>query len=259
MRSLWTGAIGFGLVNIPVKMYSATESSTLDLDMLDKKDHSNIHFMRVNEKTGKEVKWENIVKGYKLPNDKYVILSDKDFEHASAKKTKSIDITNFVKEEEIESMYYETPYYLEPDKSGVRAYALLREALLKTKKVGIATFVMRNKETLAILRANEKVIVLNRIRFQEEIRDTKDLKLPAKTEVKAAELKMAVTLIDQLSEKFDIKKYKDTYTADLLKLIKAKAKGTKLKEPALKVVHSKAKDIMDQLKESLSIKHKKAS
>jgi len=259
MRSLWTGAIGFGLVNIPVKMYSATESSTLDLDMLDKKDHSNIHFMRVNEKTGKEVKWENIVKGYKLPNDKYVILSDKDFEHASAKKTRSIDITNFVKEEEIENMYYETPYYLEPDKSGVRAYALLREALLKTKKVGIATFVMRNKETLAILRANEKVIVLNRIRFQEEIRDTKDLKLPSKTEVKAAELKMAVTLIDQLSEKFDIKKYKDTYTADLLKLIKAKAKGTKLKEPALKVVHSKAKDIMDQLKESLSIKHKKAS
>jgi len=262
MRSIWTGAIGFGLVNIPIKMYSATETSTLDLDMLDKKDHSNIHFMRVNEKTGKEVKWENIVKGYKLPNDKYVVLTDKDFESASAKKTRSIDITNFVKEEEIESMYYETPYYLEPDKSGVRAYALLREALMKTGKVGIATFVMRNKETLAVLRANEKVIVLNRIRFEEEIRNPEELALPPKTAVKAAELKMAVTLIDQLTEKFDIKKYKDTYTSDLLKVIKAKAKGIKTKEPNLKVVHSKSKDIMAQLKESLSgavTKHKKAS
>jgi len=259
MRPIWTGAIGFGLVNIPVKLYSATESSTLDLDMLDKKDHSNIHFMRVNEKTGKEVKWSDIVKGYKLPNDKYVVLGEKDFQAASAKKTKTIEITNFVNEDEIESVYYETPYYLEPDKSGSRAYALLREALAKTKRVGLASFVMRNKESLAILRANEKVIVLNRIRFQEEIRDYSDLKLPPKTEVKANELKMAVSLIEQLSEKFDISAYKDTYSADLMKLIKAKAKGVKIKEPALKVVHGQSKDIMAQLKASLSTKRKKAS
>src|SRR6185369_10368808 len=140
MRSIWTGAIGFGLVNIPVKMYSATESSSLDLDMLDKKDHSNIKFKRVNEKTGREVPWANIVKGYKLPNDDYVVLTDKDFEAASVKKTKTIEISDFVKESEIESLYYETPYYLEPDKSGARAYALLRQALLKTKKVGVASF-----------------------------------------------------------------------------------------------------------------------
>ncbi|MES2681419.1 MAG: Ku protein [Bacteroidota bacterium] len=259
MRPIWTGAIGFGLVNIPVKLYSATESSTLDLDMLDKKDHANIHFMRVNEKTGKEVKWENIVKGYKLPNDKYVVLTDKDFQMASAKKTKTIEITNFVNAGEIESLYYETPYYLEPDKSGSRAYALLREALAKTKKVGIASFVMRSKESLAILRANEKVIILNRIRFQEEIRDHAGLKLPPKTEVKANELKMAISLIEQLTEKFDISSYKDTYSADLMKLIKAKSKGTKIKEPALKVVHGKSKDIMEQLKASLGAKRKKAS
>src|SRR5688572_6045060 len=194
MRPIWTGAIGFGLVNIPVKLYSATESSTLDLDMLDKKDHSNIRFMRVNEKTGKEVAWANIVKGYKMPNDEYVVLTDKDFEAASAKKTKIIEITDFVKEEEIESVYYETPYYLEPDKSGARAYALLREALTKTGKIGIASFVLRSKEALAVLRANEKVIVLNRIRFAEEIRDPSDLSLPAKSEIKANELKMAVSL-----------------------------------------------------------------
>ncbi|HXU27660.1 MAG TPA: Ku protein [Bacteroidia bacterium] len=259
MKSIWTGAIGFGLVNIPVKLFSATESSTLDLDMLDKKDHSNIHFMRVNAKTGKEVKWENIVKGYKLPNDEYVVLTDEDFEKASVKKTKTIEITEFVNEKEIESLYYETPYYLEPDKAGTRAYALLREALLKTGRAGIATFVMRNKESLAVLRANEKVIILNRIRFEEEIRKTSDLTLPAKTNVKANELKMAVSLIEQLSGKFDIKKYKDTYSADLLKLIHAKAKGKTVKAPKLKLVHSKTNDIMAQLKASLNTKRKKAS
>jgi len=260
MRPIWTGAIGFGLVNIPVKLYSATQTSNLDLDMLDKKDHSNINFKRVNEKTGKEVKWDSIVKGFKMPNDEYVVLDEKDFEAAAAKKTRSIDISDFVDEAEIDSIYYETPYYLEPEKSGVRAYALLREALLKTKKAGISTFVMRNKESLAILRATDKVIILNRIRFEEEIRDPAELALPAKTEIKAGELKMAVSLIDQLSGKFDIKQYKDTYTAELLKVIKAKAKGVKTKEPKMKVVHSKAKDLMEQLKESLgTAKRKKAS
>ncbi|MCW3086426.1 MAG: Non-ous end joining protein Ku [Bacteroidetes bacterium] len=259
MRPIWTGAIGFGLVNIPVKLYSATENSTLDLDMLDKKDHANIHFKRVNEKTGKEVKWENIVKGYKMPNDEYVVLTDQDFESASAKKTKTIEITDFVNEQEIESIYYETPYYLEPEKSGARAYALLREALLKTKKAGIATFVMRNKESLAILKANEKVIILNRIRFEEEIRNPADLSLPAKATIKSNELKMAISLIDQLSGKFNITQYKDTYSGDLMKMIKAKAKGIKTKEPKMRVVHSKAKNLMDQLKASLVTKSKKAS
>lgn len=258
MRPIWTGAIGFGLVNIPVKLYSATESSNLELDMLDKKDHSHIKYQRINEKTGKEVPWGNIVKGYKV-HDKFVILDDKDFEAASAKKTKTIEIQDFVKEEEISSMYYETPYYLEPDKSGTRPYELLRQALLKTKKVGIATFVMRSKESLAILRAEEKVIVLNRIRFEEEIRDPAELTLPDHTTVKPAELQMAVSLINQLTAKFNISKYKDTYTAELMKLINAKAKGKKITAPQMKVVHSKTKDLMEQLKASLDTKRKKAS
>ncbi len=258
MRPLWTGAIGFGLVNIPVKLYSATESSDLDLDMLDKKDHSNIRFMRVNEKTGKEVKWENIVKGF-LVRDKYVVLDDQDFEKANAVKTKLIEIDDFVDASEINSVYYETPYYLAPEKSGVRPYALLREALLKTKKVGIASFVMRNKENLAILRAQDDVIILNRIRFAQEIRDTKELSLPAKTAVKAGELKMAITLINQLSGKFNIVKYKDTYSAALMKVIQAKAKGKQTTVPHMKVVHSKTRDLMEQLKASLSTKKKKVS
>lgn len=258
MRSIWTGAIGFGLVNIPVKMYSATESSNLDLDMLDKKDHAHIKFMRVNENTGKEVAWENIVKGYKYHDD-YVVLDEKDFESANAKKTKTIEISDFVKEEEISSLYYETPYYLEPDKSGTRPYKLLLDALLKTKKVGVSTFVMRNKESLAILRPDKNVIVLNKIRFEQEIRNPNDLELPKNTEVKPAELKMAITLIDQLTGKFDISKYKDTYNGELLKLIKAKASGKKIKVPEMKVVHNKTKDLMDQLKASLDVKRKKSA
>jgi DNA end-binding protein Ku len=226
--------------------------------MLDKKDLSNIRFLRVNEKTGKEVVWENIVKGYKM-DSKYVVLTDKDFEAASAKKTKTIEISDFVKETEISSIYYETPYYLEPDKSGARAYELLRQALLKTGKVGIATFVMRSKESLAILKATKDIILLNRIRFEEEIRDFKDLALPEKTTVKPAELQMSVTLKNQLTGKFDISQYKDTYTAELMKLIQAKAKGQKVKVPEMKVVHSKTQDLMEQLRASLDTKRKKAS
>lgn len=258
MRSLWTGSIGFGLVNIPIKLYSATEDSNLELDMLDKHDHSNIRFKRVNEKTGKEVPYENIVRAYNY-NGKYVVLSDKDFESANAKKTKTIGIVDFVNEEEIDSTYYEMPYYLEPDKAGVRAYALLREALKKTKKVGVATFVLRNKEHLAILKPTGNVIVLNRIRFHEEIRNEKDLKLPAKSEINPKELQMAVSLIKQQTAKFDISKYKDTYAADLMKVIKAKAKGSKIPVHKLKVVHKAGADLMSQLKASLSDKKKKAS
>ena len=258
MRPIWTGAIGFGLVNIPVKIYSATQTSNLDLDMLDKADHAHIKYQRVNENSGKEVPWGNIVKGYKLDND-YVVLDDKDFEAASAKKTKTIEISDFVKEDEISSIYYETPYYLEPDKSGTRPYKLLLEALIKTKKVGISTFVMRNKEALAILRPNKNVIVLNKIRFEQEIRNPEELSLPVNTEVKPAELKMAITLIDQLTAKFDISKYKDTYNEELLKIIKAKAGGKKIKVPEMKVVHSKTKDLMDQLKASLDVKRKKSA
>ena len=264
MRPIWTGAIGFGLVNIPVKLYSATESSSLGLDMLDKKDHANIKYMRVNSNTGKEVAWGNIVKGYKYHND-YVVLDEKDFEAANAKKTKTIEISGFVKEEEISSLYYESPYYLEPDKTGTKPYELLRQALMKTGKVGVATFVMRNKEGLAILRPEKKVIVLNRIRFEEEIRDPKELTLPEHTTIKPAELTMAVSLINQLTEKFDISKYKDTYNHELMNIIEAKAKGKKIAPTKLKVVHSKTQDLMDQLKASLSApkheikRHKKAS
>jgi DNA end-binding protein Ku len=249
MRSIWTGAIGFGLVNIPIKMYSAVQASELELDMLDKKDHANIKFKRVNENTGKEVEWANIVKGYKM-DDRYVVLTDEDFAKASPEKSKIIGIEEFIEEHEIDSMYYETPYYLEPEKSGAKAYALLRDALHKTGKVAFGSFVLRNKEGLCVIKPVEEVLVLNRIRWAQEIRSTDDLNIPAGSS-KPAEMKMAIELIDRLSGSFDISKYKDTYSDELMKLIKAKAKGKKPAAPALRVVHSPKKDLMAQLKASL--------
>jgi DNA end-binding protein Ku len=239
-------------------MYSATERSELNLDMLDKNDHARIKYQRVNEGTGKPVEWNNIVKGYKY-GDQYVILDDKDFEAANAKKTKTIEISDFVKEEEIDSVFFETPYYLEPDKSGVRAYALLRAALEKTKKVGIATYVMRSKEALAILRPRDTVIVLNRIRFAEEVRDYKELTLPVNTDIKKPELDMAISLIDQLSSKFDISAYKDSYSEQLMKVIESKAKGKKPAATKMRVVANNTNDLMAQLKASLGTRKKKAS
>ena len=255
MRAIWTGSIGFGLVNIPVKLYSAVEDSSLDLDMLDKKDLANIRFKRVNENTGKEVAWENIVKGY-LVGEKYVVLDKKDFEKAAPDKTKHIEITQFVDEKEIDSTYFEQPYFLEPDKTGARAYALLRDALQKTGKVGVGMFVMRDREHVAIIKPFKDALVLNRIRFAEEIRSEKDLKLPG-TKPKPAELKMAVNLIDSLTGKFDPRKYKDDYTGNLMKIIKAKSKGKQVAYKPMKVVHSKTQDLMEQLKASLSAPNKR--
>ncbi len=187
MRSIWTGAIGFGLVNIPVKLYSAVQGSELDLDMLDKTDQSHIHFKRVNEDTGKEVEWEDIVKAYKYEG-KYVVLDDADFESASPEKTKLIEIFQFVEESEIDSIYYENPYFIEPDENGVKPYALLYEALSKSKKVGVGSFVMRNKEHLVVMKPYKNIILLSTIRFEEEIRSTKDIDVPEKKSIKQTEL-----------------------------------------------------------------------
>ncbi|TGD59795.1 non-homologous end joining protein Ku [Flavobacterium humi] len=258
MRSIWTGSISFGLINIPIKLFSAVEESTLDMDMLDKKDNAPIKFKRVNETTGKEVAYTDIVKGYKI-EDQYVILEEEDFEAADAVKTKTIDILSFTEETEIDSIYYEKPYYLEPDKGAMNAYALLRDALEASKKVAVTSFVLRNKEGLAILKPYKKVIVLNRIRWEQEIRNTDELKLPPVSKAKMKEMDMANKLIEQLTEKFDITSYKDEYSAKLLKIIKDKAKGKKQAAPKLRVVHKQSGDLMEMLKASLETKKKKSS
>lgn len=261
MKAIWNGAIGFGLVNIPIKIYSAVETSKLDLDMLDKSDFSNIKFKRVNEKTGKEVKWENIVKGF-LKDDKYIVLEDEDYDAALPEKTKILSIDQFVKEQEIDTVYFENPYYLEPQKNGENAYKLLLNALNDTKMAGVGTFIMRDREALGVIRPyNNEILVFNRLRFHEEIRDYKDLKLPPKKAPKAAELKMAKSLINQLSQEFDPTVFKDTYSSALMKIINKKAKGKSSKiKKAAPAKEGKVVDLMAQLKASLEgTKSKKAS
>lgn len=253
MRSIWNGTIAFGLVSIPIKLYSAIQESSLDLDMLDGRDHANIHFKRVNEKTGKEVPYEKIVKGYKL-NDEYVILEDHDFADAAPEKIKSIDIENFVKVAEINPMLFETSYYAEPGKAGQKAYLLLLEALKKSKMAGLGQFVLRQKEHLCVIYAQNEVIVISRIRFAQEIRDSGDVDVDHEININKKEMDVAMALIKQYTTDFDIEQYKDTYTDDLLKIIKAKAKG---KRPTIKKLtphKPKSDDLYEQLMESLNKK-----
>ncbi|HYH55521.1 MAG TPA: Ku protein [Anseongella sp.] len=257
MRAIWSGSIGFGLVNIPVKLFSASQSSTLNLDMLDRRDHSRIKYQRINENSGKVVDWDDIVKGYLL-DDEYVILEEADFEEASPEKTKIINIRDFVKESEIDSMYFEAPYYVQPDKGGQKPYSLLLRALEKSGKAGLATFVMRSTENLAVLRPKDDVLVLNKLRFAEEIRPADELDLPEKVRVSKEELDMAMELIDRYTSKFDIRKFKDEYSHDLMKIIKAKAAGKRPTLRKLKVPKTKSDDLLKQLKASLK-SGKKAS
>lgn len=252
MRAIWNGAIGFGLVNIPVKLYSANGESNLDLDMLDKSDLSNISFKRVNAETGKEVKYADIVKGY-LYEDRYIVLNDEDFAAVSPEKTKLLNIKQFVDVDEIDGAYFESSYFLEPQKNGEQAYQLLLTALKKTKMAGVGTFILREKEILCLVRPYEdEILMVNRMRYPEEIRSFEELKLPTKKTPGKEELAMAETLIKQLASEFDPSKYHNSYNDDLLKIIKEKAKGKTRKVASKSQPVGKATDLMAQLKASLN-------
>ncbi|HEY0056669.1 MAG TPA: Ku protein [Pedobacter sp.] len=253
MRSIWKGSIGFGLVNIPIKLYSAVQSSSLGLDMLDGRDHERIRFQRINEKTRKEVPYDKIVKGYPI-NDTYVILEDKDYEAASPEKSKMIEIESFVDIEEVNPMYYESSYYSEPETQGRKAYALLLQSLKKSKKAGLARFVLRSTENLCIIHPVEKVIVITKIRFAQEIRSSEEILTPDDVVVNKKELDMGLALVNTYSSKFDINKFKDEYHHELMKIIEAKSKG---KHPTIKKLKpQKASDdnLYDQLMQSLNVK-----
>lgn len=251
MRAIWTGAIGFGLVNIPIKIYSATQTSSLDFDMLDRKDHANIKYKRVNENSGKEVTWDNIVKGYLL-KDKYVVMEDADFEDAMPEKNKMINLQSFVKLQDIDSVYFDTPYYLEPQKSGEKAYQLLLQALEKSKMAGLGTFVMRSVENLAIIKPYNNILLLNKLRFEEEIRDTEELKTPKSVKISKAEMDMALQLIKMNSQDFDISAFKNEYSKELLKIINQKSKGKRATIRKINVENTKATDLLEKLKASLA-------
>jgi len=250
MRPLWKGSIGFGLVNIPVRLYSAVDESTLAFVTLDKNNHARIRYKKVNEKTGKEITEADIVKGYKM-GENYVIMENEDFKKASPEKIDHLEIVQFVSEKEIEPVYYEKPYYLEPDKSGVRAYGLLRDALKKEGKAALGPLVYHNKEWICLIKPMGDLLVLHRLRFAEEIRTSSGLVVP-EAPAKGEELKMATTLINQLTKPFKPEQFKDEYSQKLLKVIEAKAKGKSSTFKPMKVVHNtSAEDLMSKLKASL--------
>ncbi len=252
MRAIWTGAIGFGLVNIPVKLFSATRESRPDFDMLDRKTQARIRYKRVNEDTGKEVEWDNIVKGYLL-KDRYIVLEDADFEQASPEKSKVIQLQSFVRESEIESVYFDSPYYLQPQKGGEKAYDLLLKAMAKTKMAGLSTFVMRNAENLAIVRPYDDVLLLNKLRFHEELRPVSSLKMPdTAIRLTKQEVEMAVELIKRHSGGFNIEHYKDKYSRELMKIIQQKARGKQPVVRKLKPRQAESKDLLEQLRASLA-------
>jgi DNA end-binding protein Ku len=252
MRSIWSGSISFGLINIPIKIYSASEERALQFKMLEKHEHCPISYVRVCRETGKEVPYRDIVKGYEYQKGEFVILTDDDFAKVAPKKTKTIDIVNFAKEDEIPSTHISRPYYIEPEKKAAKAYVLLREALKRSGNVGVATWVLRNKEHLAMLRPEGDALMLIELRYSEDVRSPEDLHIPEGAKYTKAELDMALMLIKQLEAHFDAREYKDTYTAELKKIIAKKAKGKpirvgKAEEPQA----TDMRDLMEALRQSL--------
>ncbi|MDQ1829349.1 non-homologous end joining protein Ku [Massilia scottii] len=232
-RSLWKGAISFGLVHIPVEMYPAVRDNALDLTMLDRRDFSPVGFKRYNKGNNKEVVWDDIVKGYEYSDGEYVVLSEEDLRRANPEATGTIDILAFVDAETVPLLYYEQPYYLAPGKGGDKVYALLRETLRKVGKIGIATVVIRVKQHLAALVCEGDTIVLNTLRYSDEIRPADELKIPTAKSKTAAisdkELKMAMALVEGMSEDWEPEQYHDTYREDILALVEKKVKARQTK------------------------------
>jgi DNA end-binding protein Ku len=252
MRALWSGSISFGLVNIPVRLYSGVNPHEgIDLDMLHKDDHAPIRYARICRKDGEEVPWDDIVKGYEYRDGDYVVLTKKDLDKLDTEKTETIDIQHFVDEDEIDNRYFEHPYYLEPIKGGEKAYALLRAALEQSGKLALTQFVLRQREHLGIIKPVGKALVLNQMRFPTDLREATDLKFPPEETVKPDEIKVALKLVSQETKHFIPEDYHDTYTEELEDMIEAKTKGKKPKKHPEKPADTSSKDIMSALKASL--------
>jgi len=266
-RGLWKGAISFGLVNVPVELFSAERrSSELDLTMLDKRDLAPVGYKRYNKSTGEDVPWAEIVKGYEYDDDKYVVLSDEDFRRANVDASKTVDIQAFVDLKDIPPLFFETPYYLAPGKRGEKAYALLRDAMKKAGKAGIATVVIRTRQYLAAVMPQDDVLLMDTLRYVDEIKGTEELGVPNGAlhhKVSAKEVDMALRLIEDMSEKWRPEKFKDTYRDDLMARIKEKIKQgqtEEITEPAKGEKEPAGADVIDLmalLKKSVAQKQDK--
>jgi DNA end-binding protein Ku len=265
-HSLWNGAISFGLVNIPVVLSSAENRNSFDLTMLDRRNMKPVGFKRYNKETEKEVGWDDIVKGYEYEKERYVVLTDEDFKRANVKATQTIDIVAFVDAEEVAPTYFETPYYLAPDKRGEKGYALLRETLRATNKIGIATVVIRTRQYLAALIPSGDVIVLNTLRYENELKSAKDLEVPSgnlkASGVSPREIEMAKKLVEEMTDQWKPERYRDTYHDDLMKLIDKRIKAGKTEviieaeadEVEKKPARGEVIDLMALLKRSVQAK-----
>jgi DNA end-binding protein Ku len=254
-RAIWKGSISFGLVNIPIALYPATRREELKFRLLRKSDLSPVNYKRVAEKDGKEVPWDQIVKGYEYEKGKYVVLKEEDFERVDLEATQTVDIQDFVDQEEIDPMYFYKPYYLEPQKGGDKAYALLRGALKDSNKVGIAKVVIKTRQYLAGVKPEEDgALLLELMHFADELADPDKLHLPKKIEVGKREMTMARSLIDSMSAKWDPEKYKDDYKKALMEVIeeKVEAGGKEIEEKPKKAPKpTKVIDLVSVLQKSL--------
>ena len=254
MRAIWKGSISFGLVNIPIALYPATRREELSFRLLRKGDLSPVNYKRVAEKDGKEVPWEQIVKGYEYEKGKYVVLRDEDFQRVDLEATQTVDIQDFVHQEEIDPMFFYKPYYLEPQKGGDKAYALLRDALEKSEKVGIAKVVIKTRQYLAGVKPEDGALVLELMHFADELADTEKLHVPKKVEVGKREMNMAKSLIDSMSSKWEPEKYRDDYREALMEVIeeKVEAGGKEIEEKPRKAPKpTKVIDLVSVLQKSL--------
>ena len=258
MKSIWKGAIAFGLVNIPVSLHSTEENKDLKFNLIDSRDENRIKYQRINENTGKEVPWDKIAKAFEFDDGSYVLMTDADFENADISATRTLDIVTFIKKEELSLIYLEKPYYIAPDKGAEKPYVLLREAMKKTGKIAIARAVIRTKGYLAALFPMEDALVLNIIRFHDEIRSVEDLKLPHEAKISDKEMELADSLIEGMTGEWKPEAYQDEYREAVMKRIEGKAKkgGIAEDEEKVEAVASTGKivDIMDLLKRSVEVR-----
>jgi DNA end-binding protein Ku len=253
-RAIWKGSISFGLVNIPIALYPATRREELKFRLLRKGDLSPVNYKRVAEKDGKEVAWDQIVKGYEYEKGKYVVLKDEDFQRVDLEATQTVDIQDFVDQEEIDPMFFYKPYYLEPQKGGDKAYSLLRDALKDSSKVGIAKVVIKTRQYLAGVKPEDGALVLELMHFADELADPGKLHVPKKTEVGKREMNMAKSLINSMSSKWNPEKYKDDYREALMEVIeeKVEAGGKEIEEKRKKAPKpTKVIDLVSVLQKSL--------
>ncbi|HEV7516072.1 MAG TPA: Ku protein [Thermoanaerobaculia bacterium] len=259
-RSIWKGSISFGLVNIPVGLYSAEKRQEVQFHLLDKRDQSPIHYQRVSEKTGKEVAWDDIVRGYEYEEGHYVILSDEDLKRANPEATQTVDILDFVDAADIPTVYFDKPYYLGPDKKGAKSYALLRETLVKTGKVGIAKVVIRTRQYLSAVVPQGDVLILNLLRVAHELRDAGEVEVPhGRAGVTDRELEMAERLVEGMVSDWDPEKYRDSYENDLMTLIEKRVKSgdtAEVEAPAPRKREGNVVDLMALLKRSVEVSAK---